>query len=508
MKIEVFLVVGLLVLLLPAGCGSGEAQVEDVETFEVRRGDLDLKLVETGGLEARNKVDIRPETKAQIIKIVDEGAIVKKGDVLVELDDEPVKAEIEKLEASVTRLKAELKSAETDLEIQKGENASNLDKAEMNKLFAEKELERYLQGDYGQQQRDHELRITQAESRLDQAKDKYEKMPELEAKGFATRLEVEEKRLAVETAQTELESAKLALALFEKYTHPMNLQRKRSDVTEAQRELERVKARAEARLEARAAVVQQKRLEYDRAVEQLEEAKKTFDTLTITAPQDGIVIYGGRRNRWGGREDEPAVGEMAFPGRTLIELPDLSKMDVVIRVHQADINKLRIGQRAWVSLPQRGSKRYEAKVAEIGSVAQSGGWRDQVKRFDVRVQITDKVEGLRAGVTVEVQVDLGKLENVLHVPLQCTSASGGGYAVYVKEGAEVKRKRVRLGKASDQFVEVVEGLTEGERVLLVNPEVVTEEEEEEKPENGGRPSPRQRPNGRTPGGGRGAGGSR
>ena len=442
-----------------SACG-GESVVEsDTATYTVKRGNLKITLTETGTLEARNKVNIRPmiKTRAEILSIVEEGTLVKEGDVLAELDKSTVESNIERLEDTVIKLQADLKNAQTDLEIQKGE---------LELEFAGKELERYVEGDRPQDLRRAKLRIDQAASRLKQAQDRFERMPELEAEGFVTKVEVEEKRLELETAEVELETAKRELLLYEKYTHPMTLRQKTADVTEAEREEKRVAARAEARVEAKTAVLRQRERQYEAAVSKLEEARSELEKHTIVAPSAGIVIYGGRRDRWGNDNEQVAVGQPAYPGRTLIELPDLTLMDVGLQVHQADVKKLRKGQTAWITQPGTEAGGLKATVAEIGSVAQSSSWRDPVKRFDVVVQIEGKVEGLGAGVTVECEIRLGEIENVLYVPLQTVSSAGGSWFVYVRERGETRRRTVELGPANDSYVEVREGLSEGDQVLL------------------------------------------
>lgn len=486
----------LLAVLLAVSCGSGAPEDNPAATHRLVKGDLRMTLTESGTLEARFKTSIRPQIKtgAKILSIVDEGTLVKAGDVLVELDKESVQREIEDLEDRVIQLEADLKNARTDLEIQKGENESAVEKAALALEFAEKELERYEQGDHPQALRDRELKIDQADSRLKQARDKYAQMPRLLEEGFVTPIELEEKKLAFESAQVELESARLDLELYEKYTHPMTLRQKKADVIEAQREQKRVVARAEAREEAKVAVVRQKDRQYEAAVAKLEEARAELAHLTITAPQDGIVIYGGERDRRGNMEQNVKVGETAFPGRTLIELPDLTMMNVNLQVHQADVGKLRKGLTAWISLPGRSQTKYRGTVTDIGSVAQSQSWRDPIRRFDVVVQIEDRVQGLRAGITVEVEIDLGEIGATLFVPLQAVSSSGSGYFVFLKDSGGVKKRRVRLGVANEQFVQVLEGLAEGDEILLVNPEVAAEEEEqesgggEERPGAGGAPA--------------------
>lgn len=463
MRVTAVVTILCLTVLFAVGCGDEQGgQAEGVEVFTVEKGDMKITLTEAGTLQARNSVDIRSKVKAQILSLVVEGTQVKAGDVLAELDKEAVLEDIERLEDDVIQLTADLKNARTDLEIQEATNSSDVEGADLKLKFSKLGLERYVEGDSKLELRDLELN-------LDEARDEWEKTPHLLEEGFVTQVDADKKKLA-------FESAKLKLENYKKYTHPMTLEQKQSDVTEAERELGRVKARAEARLEAKTAVVRQKERQYETAVEKLNEEKERLNNLTIVAPQDGIVIYGGTRDRRGNMEDEIKVGSIAYPGRTLIELPDLSRMDVSLQVHQADVRKLRKGLPALVTFPDKSAGKQEGTVTEIGSVAQSTSWRDPVKRFDVVVQLNDLVKGFRAGVTVEVEIDLGDLKDVLFVPLQAVSSTGSGFSVFVQEGGEVKRRYVGLGRSNEQYVQVLDGLEAGERVLLTNPEVVSEEE--------------------------------
>lgn len=501
---------GLLLLaglFAAAGCG-GEASdaASDAATFAVKRGDLPVRLRAQGTLEARFKVDIRPniKTSAKILSIVDEGTVVKAGDVLVELDKAEVEKEIERLVDSVIQLETELKNARTEEDIQRRNNLSEIEKARLALEFAKLELKRYEEGDHPQQGRDLELAIERAESRLKQAEDKWSQMPRLLEAGFVTPVEVEEKELAFKEAKVEVESAKLDLELYRTYTHPMELRQRNSNVVEAERDLETAIAQAEARLDSKTAIVRQKERQYETAATKLNEARQELQNLTIRAPQPGIVIYGEQRRD---NEEAVTVGATAFPGRTIIELPDLTRMNVEVQIHQADIGKVRKGQRAYVDIPGRRGGPLEGTVTDIGSVAQSRNWRDPVRRFEVVVQLDQEVEGLRAGVTANVEIEAGVIENVLHVPLQAAESSGGRYFVYVKEDGEPARRFVSFGRSNEQYVEVVEGLSEGEEVYLVNPEGAggAPKGDEEKEGNGGSRAGRS-PNGRGGANGAPAGG--
>jgi len=510
-----------LVFIVAACGGSEDDAVTEETTYRVTRGDLKITLTESGSLEARNKMNVRPRIRRgeKIISLVDEGKIVKKGDILAELDKSAIEKDIEKFEDQVLQYETELKNARTELDIQKQTNESELDKAKLTLEIARMALKRHTEGDHPEKLRDLGLKIDQADSRLKQAKEKFKNMPDLEKKGFVTKLEVEEKRLALEEAQVALESADLALRLYKDYTYPMDKKQKEADVTEGERELSRVQARASARLVSKNAVVRQKDRQYAVATGKLDEAKEQIQHLTITAPQDGIVIYGGRADRWGNVSDTVKVGETAYPGRTLIELPDLTQMDVHLQIHQADVTKIKKGQPAVITIPGRRSAVFQARVAEIGSIAQSRSWRDPIKRFKVVLQITERVQGLRSGVTVEAEIDVGAIENVLLIPLQAADMSGGAYFVYLKVSGGIEKRSVELGRANEQFVEVKNGLEEGDdEILLVTPQVADDGDTKNgngrgngRPEsrsgasNGKKPSGRPsggRPSGKRPSGGR------
>ncbi|MEN8150650.1 MAG: efflux RND transporter periplasmic adaptor subunit, partial [Planctomycetota bacterium] len=468
----------LLILALPfafVSCGGGEDEaVTEETTYRVVRGDLKITLTESGSLEARQKTNVRPRIRRgeKIISLVEEGTVVRKGDVLAELDKSTIEKDIEKFEDQIIEFETQLKNARTELEIQKQTNESELDKATLTLEVARKALERYTKGEHPQEVIDLDFKIFQAKARLEQAEYRYRSIPDLLEKKFVTEVEAKEKELALAEARGNHDAAVLAKELYVKYTQPMEEAQKKADVTEGERELSRVQARAEARLDSKTAIVRQKERQFAVAKGKLDEAKEHLGFLTVLAPQDGIVIYGGNADRWGNVSNTVKVGETAYPGRTLIELPDMTQMDVHLQIHQADVTKVKKGQRAVVTIPGRRSAVFEATVADIGSVAQSRSWRDPIKRFKVVLQITERVQGLRSGVTVETEIDVGAIENVLYIPLQAATMSGGSYFVFAKTSAGVEKRPVQLGRANEQYVEVKEGLADGDEILLVTPQMV------------------------------------
>jgi HlyD family secretion protein len=80
----------------------------------------------------------------------------------------------------------------------------------------------------------------------------------------------------------------------------------------------------------------------------------------------------------------------------------------------------------------------------------------------------DDLEGaeLKPGMTAETRIFVGELSNVLVVPLQAVSEHKGQFSAFVDDSDRMQRRKVKIGESNEQFVEIVDGLTEGETVAL------------------------------------------
>jgi HlyD family secretion protein len=144
---------GAIVLLLLWGASRTAAVTDDTSsgTFTVHRGDLTVNVTESGDIKALNSKDIRCEVegKSTIINIVPEGTYitqedVNKGKILVELDSSSITAKVTQQELEFSAAEAGLTEAEESLEIQKQQNASDIQAGEMKVRFASMDLQKYL----------------------------------------------------------------------------------------------------------------------------------------------------------------------------------------------------------------------------------------------------------------------------------------------------------------------------------------------------------------------------
>jgi multidrug efflux pump subunit AcrA (membrane-fusion protein) len=155
----------------------------------------------------------------------------------------------------------------------------------------------------------------------------------------------------------------------------------------------------------------------------------------------------------------------------IITLPDMSEMQVTLRVHEMDIGKISKGMAVSVTVEAAGSKCCAGKITKIAELANAGNWRSdpEVKQFDVEVTLDGRDLGLKPGTTAEVEIVLHRLKGVLVVPIKAVRGIGPKTFCYVEEAGRLCRRDVEIGLSNDKFVEIRSGLSAGEKVLVDSP---------------------------------------
>lgn len=143
-------------------------------------------------------------------------------------------------------------------------------------------------------------------------------------------------------------------------------------------------------------------------------ARDVLDKTNITAPIDGIV------SRLQVREGEMVViGVQNQPGTTLMTISDLSSIDAEVKVAEADVLRLEVGQSATVTLDAAPEKTFTGRVVEVGASALPvQGTGAAAREFRVVVRLDQGTDRLRPGLTCDAEILAQERTNVLTVPLQ------------------------------------------------------------------------------------------
>jgi HlyD family secretion protein len=470
-------VLGVVGVLLWQGSGAGTAvaaAVPDSSTFVVRRGDLDITIVENGTLVAKESQKVVPRFRGEgkVVFLAEEGKSVQEGEVICRIDSTTLQSQVEQQEMDIVQAEAALVTAKTEQEIQVSDNAATIEKANITLEFVRMELEKNRDGDAPQDRRTLEVGIKDAETEFNRAQKRFEDSKKLLEQDFIKHSELEQHEIDYEKATVKLEAARRALELFEKYTRPMNLRKFTNAVTDAERDVETAQKRAKSKLNQREADTLQAEKRLKRLKEQLEERRKDLENMTLKAPCPGILIYGDPREPW--YREQVKVGGSIWGGNTMMTIPDLRVMQVKIQVHEADINKVALGQPAIVTMETYPGLNLHGEVARIANIAAAGNpWMNtesEVKRFDVEIVIKDTGElKLKPGISAKAQIHVERRRDTIFVPLQCVFIEGGVPQCLVVGTDGPQRRQVQLGTNSDTYMEILSGLEPGERVLLHNP---------------------------------------
>ncbi|RME38847.1 MAG: HlyD family efflux transporter periplasmic adaptor subunit, partial [Planctomycetota bacterium] len=444
--------------------------VTQADKFTVGPRSFSVVLKEKGELQAAKATEITCEVEGRstIIYLVPEGTAVKKGDLLVELASDAIEDRIRQAELREANAVAAYEAAKAELDIQRDRNASDIRKAKLQIELAELELKKYAEGEWAQQLKDAQIAIDQARINLKRREEDYKSAQELYKRDFITKTQYQEDEFNYQKAKWDLEKALKAKEVLESYTHVAALRKRESDLEEAKKEAERVIKNAEALELQKQRNLEGKKKELDLIRAELAKYRAQREKCRITAPTQGFVVYysGGGRH-FMSNDTQIREGATVHERQVLMTLPDTSEMIVVVRVHEAKTDKLRLGQRAVVRVEGMPGKTFTGTVTKIAAVAdtQNRWLNPDLKEYETHITLDPTDAQLKPGVTAYVQIEVETVENVLAVPVQSIYAKGGRRYVFRQNGDEPEPVPVKVGAIGTAWAEIREGLREGDRVL-------------------------------------------
>ena len=163
-------------------------------------------------------------------------------------------------------------------------------------------------------------------------------------------------------------------------------------------------------------------------------------------------------------------GETVIPGTTniigsdLMTLADPSAILAELRVDEADINAITIGQTATVFAASNTEQAIRGKVIAIGSSARLLG-QSQALSFRVKVLLDQTIAGLHPGTSCRAELLTARLENTLSVPLAAVQKKDQQNFVWTVKDGVAHKMVVKTGLATDTAQAILEGLTDGQEVV-------------------------------------------
>ncbi len=477
------IVISIAVLALLAGGvlvfindSPGEVESGRRELFSARIGGFDITVPASGELAALKQTEIvnKLETRATITEIIEEGTSVRKGDVLLRINDEEVRQRVDDARDTVNTARNALVTAQSNLEIKRHANASEIAKADLTIELARLALRAWEDGEVVSMRQSLALERETAEKDYERLAARFEASVDLLAREFISKDEFQQDEIRMIQARSRLDQARLAIEVYENFTYKQDRAKFESDLKQAIDERERIGQRHANDITRLESDVASKEYQLQSAEDRLVKHEAQLEHCIVKAPQDGLVVYwaslSGRGGR-GGSDEVPQVGTELRRNETVMILPDTSRMVAEVKVNEALSGKIAKGQRATVVSDAVPDRTLEGEVLSVGVLAESGGWRDPNRRdYTVKIALKDTVGlGLKPSMRCKATILVDNVREALHIPIQAVFRKGRASFVYVPDGRGYSQREVALGRSSELYIEINDGLSAGDRVLLHEP---------------------------------------
>lgn len=516
----------------PQAAGGGQKAAEGaggkapsgipVLTQRVRRKDMEELLEVTGNLRTDQDVHVGSRIAGRVLRVtVKEGDRVETGQLLVELDDSDLKAQVARAQSAkhaasaklaqlqharayrFTQLRSDLENAQsalraanarvdqmnTQAKITESETVSREQAAQAQLQGAREHLKMMQDGARKQEKQQAELAVQQAKAEMDDARAHYERRAKLFAHGNISREEVEEAATKVKVAASayntavqkqslvtegnrteEVRMAEQEMHAAEQALREATGNRSRTQVTEQDIKAaiaDREKAQA-ALNAATAAKAQEETIDDEIRAAQAAEAQAQADISYYSAQLRDTKVYSPVRGAVISRTVNP--GESVTASSVLLGVTALDAVYLEAQVPERDIASVRVAMPADVTIDSIPGHHYAGTVREMIPVA---NYADKAFRVRITAQQRPGDPQLSPNGFGRATIHLGKHAGATVVPKDALKSEVGQMYVYTIENGKAKRVAVQLsGTKDDNDAEVVKGVEPGQIIIsLASPAV-------------------------------------
>ena len=423
-----------------------------------------------------SEIFIRPEVWSglSVTEAAEHGEQVAADDVLLEIDKRKIDVAIEDLELQIVSAELALAQTEASLETLRKSVPQDLESARRGAEEAEENMQRYLEIDRPEMIKDIEQQVKGARNGLLYQQ---EELDQLEKMYKADDLTEETEEIILTRAKHGVEAAKHRLEkAVSGQDHALNvlLPRQTIDLREAEQSAALVLERAEAKLPAtikeKDLAFQKQDVELEKLNKKLARMKSDRKLMTIRAPHDGMVYYGQAvRGQW---PDATAKGKALVSGANVqpgdVLLTVVRNEDLVVRAtaEEKQLADLQPGDPVVVAPTAIPGEKLAGSLQRISAIPVSPG------KFDVQidVELDEQANRIVAGMGCQATIEVYRHPSAILVPKAAVAEEGEDDEeyVYLLDGKEKKKQRVRVGRHVGDRLEILRGLNPGDKILAKN----------------------------------------
>lgn len=378
----------------------------EIPVGQVRRGDLDLKVVATGELRANHSITLTAPPVGggalQITRLSHTGLAVKKGDVVIEFDPSEQRYKLEQNRSELLQAEQEITKAKADAAVLAAQDKVALLKA-----------------------------------------------------GFDVR------RAALDVQKNELVSA------IDGKKNQLALEQARRVLAELEQDIKSHTASGQATIYLAQEKRNKARLAMDQAQQNIDKMHvlAAMDGLvSIEKNRGGSEFFFDGMTLPDYRE-----GDQVQPGSGIAEVIDSREMEIISKINEHDRSNIKTGQSAEVEFNALPGHVFHGTVKTVGGMSMRQFWEaDPGGKFDVSIQLSNADSRLRPGLTAQIVILGEEKKNVLYVPRQALFLKDGKRVVYVKKSNGFEQREVKIQSEGESRT-AIEGLNAGTEVALIDP---------------------------------------
>ncbi len=342
-----------------------DARVQAIDTVD----ELQQIVSASGEIQSHDEVDIQTEYAGVIVDLpVIEGQVLKKGDVLLKIDDFSAQTELAASRARYQSAVADVAKARVTIAMAQAALITDQNQLRTTELSLKESI---ISAERAEARRERQEKL------FERGAISAEEYDVVESEARLAKMRCQSGQSRIEELKAKIESSKLLIN-----QHTVTLESMKQSVLVSSATLQRT--------------------------------EDTLQKLTITSPLDGIIV---RLN--------VDIGERAVPGiqsnpqATLMTIANLSHIEALLEVDETDIVDIKLGHLVEITVDALSDNKLKGHVTEISMapILQSAG-QQEGKDFEVVVTLDDTPETLRMGMSCEADITVATRTNVIAAPIQ------------------------------------------------------------------------------------------
>jgi multidrug efflux pump subunit AcrA (membrane-fusion protein) len=196
--------------------------------------------------------------------------------------------------------------------------------------------------------------------------------------------------------------------------------------------------------------------------EDVDRLQGDVEKMSVKAPRPGLMVY---TPDWDGKKK--AVGNSCYMGETILELPDLTRMQMKAVILESQAGRVKVGQKAEVRLDSNPDRVFKGTIISLGHIFRVKSDSQPAIVFDALIDLAESDPGLmRPGMAAGVDIMISSKEDVLQIPEAAIVYNAKGIGVWEKGLFSDKLTPITIGVRSSGMVEVLSGVKENDEIVI------------------------------------------